>query len=80
MRMRSTGLGKAELEGDVAGLEIVDDLLILHVQTTKPVRWHVRTGVQRRDIFCLVKLLISFKMLKYLFRLGKRNTREPDAF
>ena len=82
MRMRSTGLGKTELVGDIARLEIVDGLLILHVQTTKPVRWHVRTGIQRKDVFCMARLLFNWNMLKYLFRLvrGSRNTKEPDNF
>jgi hypothetical protein len=78
--MRSTGLGKTELEGDIARLEIADDLLILHIQTTRPVRWHVRTGIQHKDVFSLAKLLFSFNMLKYLFRLGKKNATEPEAF
>jgi len=51
MRFRSTGLGKTELQAYPKGLEPVDDLLILHVQTTDPVRWHIRAGIQRRDVF-----------------------------
>ena len=50
MRLRSTGLGKTELIGELTGLEKVDDLLIVHVKTKKPVVWHVRTGLQRKDI------------------------------
>jgi len=82
MRMRSTGLGKTELVGAISKLEIVDDLLILHVQTTKPVRWHVRTAVQRADILFLARILFSWKMIKYLLRLamGSKRTREPEAF
>lgn len=80
MRMRSTGLGKTELLGDIASIEIVDDLLIIHVHTTKPVRWHVRTGIQRKDIFTLIKQLFTPKMLKYLFRMWGKHSKEPEAF
>lgn len=82
MRMRSTGLGKTELVGDISKLEIVDDMLIIHVQTTKPVRWHVRTGIQRGDVLCIARLMFSLGMLKYLLRLGVggRHPREPETF
>ena len=49
MRLRSTGLGKTELIGKITGVEKLDDLLIVHVQTKKPVVWHVRTGFQQKD-------------------------------
>ncbi len=78
MRMRSTGLGKTELVGDISQLEISGDLIILHVQTTKPVRWHVRTGVQRKDLLRLAGMFFSFSMLKYLLKVG--NHKEPDSF
>jgi len=81
MRFRSTGLGKTELQAYPKGLEPVGDLLILHVQTTDPVRWHIRAGLQRGDVFKLIRLAISFKVLKYLFGFAKMgNSKEPEDF
>ena len=34
MRLRSTGLGRTELEGELVGVKIVDDLVIFFVNTT----------------------------------------------
>lgn len=80
MRMRSTGLGKTELEGDIAKLEVVDDLLILHVHTTKPVRWHVRTAIQHKDILRLAGLLFTPAVLRYLWRARSKSSKEPESF
>ena len=81
MRLRSTGLGKTELEGEVEGLEPAGDLLILHIKTTKPVRWHMRAGIQRKDVLNLIKSAFTFKMLKYLCGVGNmKNPKEPENF
>ena len=82
MRFRSTGLGKTELQAEPIGLEPSSDLLILHVQTTQPVRWHIRAGLQRTDMFKLMRLVISPKFISY-FLLGfvrRRNLKEPENF
>ena len=81
MRFRSTGLGKTELQAYATGLEPVDDLLILHVQTTEPVRWHIRAGLQRGDVFKLIRFVFNFQLLKYLFGFAKAgNSKEPEDF
>lgn len=64
MKMRSTGLGQTELEADVESLEPKDGLLILHIHTTKPVIWHVRAGIQRQDIFKMMKAAFSYRVIK----------------
>ncbi len=81
MRFRSTGLGKTELQAEPVRLEPVNDLLILHVKTTSPVRWHIRAGLQRKDVFKLIRLGISFKMIKYLLGFAKGGSaKEPADF
>ena len=82
MRFRSTGLGKTELQAEPTGLEPYDDLLILHVQTTQPVRWHIRAGLQRKDVFKLVRLAISPKVIGYILSsfIRKSSLREPENF
>ncbi|MFC2067636.1 hypothetical protein ACFLTP_01270 [Chloroflexota bacterium] len=81
MRFRSTGLGKTELEAQPTGLETVSDLLILHVKTTKPVRWHIRAAIQRGDLLKLLRLAFTPKVIIYL--LGSfipRKPVEPENF
>ncbi len=70
MRMRSTGLGETELVGEVKEITRVGAYLVLLVNTTEPVRWHVRTGMSSGDLFkvlwlmfkpsCLIFLITSF--------------------
>lgn len=85
MRFRSTGLGKTELEAEPIGLEPVDDLLILHVQTTNPVRWRIRAGIQRKDVFKLIRLALTPRVIKYFIKylLGfakAGSSKEPENF
>jgi len=82
MRFRSTGLGKTELEAEPIGLEPSGDLLIFHIQTTSPVRWQIRAGIQRKDMFKLIRFASSPKVVKY-FLLGfirRGNQKEPEDF
>ncbi|MFC2019828.1 hypothetical protein ACFLU4_07800 [Chloroflexota bacterium] len=81
MRFRSTGLGKTELEATPKSLEAAGGLLILHVQTTSPVRWHIRAGIQRKDLLKIIKMVFSLSLLKYIFSsLIGANSKEPENF
>ncbi len=83
MKMRSTGLGKTELEGHFENIELDGDLLIMHVQTTKPVKWHLRSGIQRRDRLAVLKMLLklNIKLIPYLWRWKSHDPpREPKDY
>ncbi len=58
MRLRSSGLGKTELEADIAVIKKVDDLVVFFVNTTKPVKWRTRMGFQEKDMRDLVLALL----------------------
>ncbi|MFC1824299.1 hypothetical protein ACFL9T_16440 [Thermodesulfobacteriota bacterium] len=74
MKMRSTGLGTTELLGDIEGVSSVSDFLVLSVRTTDPVRWHVRTGIDGRDLRALIKYMFSFTVMKFvLFNIFKKR-------
>jgi len=66
MRMRSTGLGATELIGEISDLERVGDYLILHVNTTEPVRWHLRTAMNFRDMMKVTKMMFKPSNLLFL--------------
>ena len=80
MRLRSTGLGKTELKGDIASLEARAGLLILHVQTTSPMKWHIRAGMQRKDVFKLVRSIFCFSVIKYMLGIATSSPAEPKEF
>jgi hypothetical protein len=65
MRMRSTGLGKTELIGDIDEISREGSYLVLSLRTTDPVRWHVRTGIDGKDLRILLKMIFSFKVIKF---------------
>ena len=50
MRLKSTGLGRTELEGEIVNIKKVNDLVIFFVDITKPVKWHTRMGFQEKDL------------------------------
>ncbi len=66
MRMRSTGLGKTELEADLVSIEMKEGMLLMNIQSTKPVIWHIRAGIQRKDIFKLIGAMLSFRVIKHV--------------
>lgn len=78
--MRSTGLGKTELAGDIFKLEAQSGLLVLHVQTTSPVQWHVRAGMQRKDVVKMVTSVFNISVIKFLLGITTGKPKEPEEF
>jgi hypothetical protein len=85
MRFRSSGFGTdKELKGYMSDLSPVgEDLLVFHIQTTEPVEWHLRAGMQFSDIPNILKGMLKssilFLTLRALFFL-KKNPKEPENF
>ena len=68
MRLRSTGLGRTELEADVIDIRKVDDLVIFFVNTTNPVKWRTRMGFQERDLRDLIFALLKPRNLMFIIK------------
>ena len=66
MRLRSTGLGRTELEAEVATLKKVDDMLIIFAKVTKPVKWRLRMGFQEKDLRALFWAVLKPKNLWFI--------------
>lgn len=86
MRFRSSGFGdNRELIGHMADLSPTGkDLLVFHIQTTEPVEWHLRAGMQFSDIPTILKkmllnLPVLFMTIKTIFSV-KENPKEPEEF
>jgi hypothetical protein len=68
MRLRSSGLGRTELEAKVVGIKKVGDLAIFFVDTTNPVKWRTRMGFQERDLRDLVLAILRPRNLLFILR------------
>jgi hypothetical protein len=83
VRQRSVGLGKTELEGFFESIEKKGDFLIVHMQITNPVRWHVRAAVSYSDMLALIKILAKEFFngtIPYLFLRGAKFEEKPPDF
>jgi hypothetical protein len=79
---RSTGLGKAELVGEIVGVKPQGDYLIMEINTTEPVRWKVRGAVSFKDLKTLVKMLFQVSVFLFFLKVGAwfREPQSPGDF
>ena len=85
MRFRSSGFGDdRELIGYMSDLSPTgEDLLVFHIQTTEPVQWHLRAGMQFSDIPDILKSMLKPSVLLLILRTlfhVKDNPKEPETF
>jgi hypothetical protein len=78
MLFRSTGLGKAELVGEIVGIKPQGDYLVMEIHTTEPVRWNIRGAVSFKDLRTLIKAAVRISVLSYLFKVAAWF-REPSS-
>ncbi len=67
MRMRSTGLGSTELVGEISDITKAGGYLILHMNTTEPVRWHVRAALNPREMLKIFWLMLKPSRMLFMF-------------
>ena len=83
MLFRSTGLGKTELSGSIAGLERQGDYLIMHIDVTDPVKWRIRGGLAMKDLGTLFKVMIKAAILGFILNPKQwfnKNPQHPGEF
>ena len=83
MRLRSTGLGKTELEADIVNVKKVDDLVVFFVNTTKPVKWQTRMAFQEKDLKELILALLKPANLAFVIKallFGKKEVARTENF
>lgn len=76
LRFRSTGLGKTMLQGEPAEVKIVDDMLVLHIQSTTPVRWLIRAALSYRGLLKAIKLGLKWEVIKFIL-FGFKTMKNP---
>ncbi len=81
-RFRSTGLGKQMLLGEPIKLVVVEDMLIMQVQTHEPVQWVIRAGLSYRGLFKAVMLALNPAVIKFLLFgwMKMKNPKLTDDF
>ena len=82
LRFRSTGLGKTMLQGEPADIQIVDDMLVMHIQSTTPVRWRIRAALSYRGLLKMIKMGLKLSVIKFvLFGFTTlKNPKLPEDF
>ena len=66
MRLRSTGLGKTELEGRVISVRRVEGGVVFYLDVVKPVKWHTSMTFEKNDLRSLVFAALKPKNLRYI--------------
>ena len=75
-RFRSTGLGKQMLMGEPLKMIVIDDMLIMQVQTTEPVQWVIRAAFTYRGLLRAAKLVLNTAVIKFIL-LGWMKMKNP---
>jgi len=77
MLFRSTGLGKTELTGHIAGLERQGDYLIMHVDVTDPVKWRIRGGLAMKDLGKLLVVMMKAAIIGFILSPKQWFNKQP---
>jgi len=77
MFFRSTGLGKTQLSGKIVEMKRQGDFLVMHVDTTEPVRWRIRAAMSFRDLATVVKACMQMAILTFLLSPKQWFNKEP---
>lgn len=80
MRVKSTGLGPRELqiEPEDLWLERKGRFLIFHMQSSQPVRWHLRTSLTSDDMKQVVGLVFEQLFNGSILSLLLKGTEEEE--
>lgn len=82
MRIRSPRLGETELNGQLKGLKIQGDHLIMSMSLSEPATWQVRASLTHKDLTRLIWWFVRSRVPLFLltgFR-SRKNPRPPDEF
>ena len=80
MRVKSTGLGTRELEVEPehVWIERQERFLILHMESSEPVQWHLRTALTSEDAKKVMELLLEQIFNGNVFSLLFKGTEEEE--
>jgi hypothetical protein len=76
LRFRSTGLGKTMLEGEPADVKVVDDMLVMHIQSTTPTRWLIRAALSYKGLLKMIMMSLKPSVIMFVL-FGFRSIKNP---
>jgi len=82
MRIRSPRLGETELNGQLKGLKIQGDHVIMSINMSQPATWQARAALTHKDLTRLLWWFIKSRVPIFLltgFR-HRKNPKLPDEF
>ena len=77
MFFKSTGLGKTQLTGKVVEMKRQGDFLVMHVDTSEPVKWRIRAALSFRDLAGVMKACLKMAILSFLLSPKQWFNKEP---
>jgi hypothetical protein len=77
MYFRSTGLGKTQLAGKMVEMKRQGDFLVMHVDTTEPVKWRIRAAMSFGDLSTAMKACMKIAILKFLLSPKQWFNKQP---
>jgi len=83
MYFRSTGLGKTQLTGKVVEMKRHGDFLVMHVDTTEPVKWRIRAAMSYRDMLAVIRACGKAAIISFLLspkQMFNKNPNRPGEF
>lgn len=82
MLMRSTGLGKTELVGEINHLEHQGDYIILYVNVIDPVKWKLRVGLNYKDLLTVMRGVAKLSIIAFLLSINRafKPAKHPGDF
>ena len=78
MFFRSTGLGKTQLTGKVVEMKRHGDFLVMHVDTTEPVKWRIRAAMSYRDLLAVIGACGKAAIISFLLSPKQMFTKNPN--
>ena len=77
MLMRSTGLGKTQLSGNITEIKRMGDYLIMYVEVVDPVKWKLRVGLTFADVFKVITSSIKMDIVGFVLSTRQWKNNDP---
>jgi phage host-nuclease inhibitor protein Gam len=77
MYFRSTGLGKTQLAGKVVEIKRHGDFLVMHVDTTEPVKWRIRAAMSFRDLAAVIGACMKLAIVSFILSPKQWFNKQP---
>ena len=78
MKVNSTGLGKTTLTSHISALETNEDGgLLMKIEATQPVHWHITCQMQPSDIRAALKMALRPSVVLRVVRMALGADAEP---